>query len=930
MFAFADNEIDDNEDKDEVLEVGIGEKRPASMAFNFQQEDDEEEDEDIVPQQTVHEQSIDYVEARQAVEEDPWDCVSWMKIVEEARSGRSGTLTLIEACELFLKQFPKSSSIWYLYCDTLLQQRDTTKTEEILRKCSTAAHNCRSVALWRLYLQSLKGTLDKMARHHDSYPAERRGVERAFEQALDSVGLCLDSAQIWRMYIGFVRDAHDLKAEDPGRKLAALRRIFQRCIVLPTDGVDEFYSEYVALERGKSEDLAERLMAEYAPRNAQARTVYKEKKRMLDRMDLAKLARVPGGAGNLGELEQLDAWAKYLRYERNMEGRFGFAAAPLLPEECALRDKEEEKASFNKLVADKAVSHHRELVTLAFEQCLCHFRHYPEVWLAYARFVWDGQREAQSAGGASSVLVVRAIYREGISILPYCALLRVAWAELEEEHGNVEIARDILKQCYESVPGALSFSALQRFVRKKDGKSAARKCFSETLPLRLVGKLDAPAYLCHAELELNVNADPETALNILALAAKVPLSDATSCPGGIECDISYVRLLSRVLIQLGDIERLRYAYHVALAALGNVAQQQPNQGQGQGRSSAAVGADAGDGLPSSGGGAVVTLGANLPAVFTVASNDKVLRAQWLLWEEFHCLENAFGSSDLLRLNRVRESRTAARNAFVDRCGSSEVAGITSTQVGGNIRYMGFNLAGSLTELLGPAGDRGYTMFAPTVLLFERYDNFSFPLVPAPPPGVADPESSPAHADYFLKLRSRGPAYVDQLMRKDQERRAAAAAGMGAGMGMGDASRRARGGRQSAEEIAASDELLGVPAAVRELLNRLPGGHANVSAVDIDGFVDHLRRAVLPPRPYSDMGAEESGVGMGAGTARPQLVAAGGGGGLFNNMDVEEEEDEDEGEGTASLAGPNVQYAEGLQPTVDIFRQRQRQRLGLDN
>ena len=216
---------------------------------------------------------------------------------------------------------------------------------------------------------------------------------------------------------------------------------------------------------------------------------------------------------------------------------------------------------------------HKQLMTLVFEQCLCCFRHHPEVWLSYCKYTRSYLKELHHA----NVLILRGMYREAIGTIPYCALLRIAWAEMEEEAGNMEISRDILRVCYEFVPSALTFSVLQRHIRRKEGKTAARKCFSETLPLRLERKLPIEVYYAHAELELNMNADAQTACNILKLAHKyasngrersneknIPSSSTSAAAGtgvglgnSIEYDITYIRMMTRVLVQLNDLDQLR-------------------------------------------------------------------------------------------------------------------------------------------------------------------------------------------------------------------------------------------------------------------------------------------------------------------------------------------------------------------------------------
>jgi len=78
----------------------------------------------------------------------------------------------------------------------------------------------------------------------------------------------------------------------------------------------------------------------------------------------------------------------------------------------------------------------------------------------------------------------RAVFRDAVEVIPDVALLRVAFSEFEERLGNLEAARSLLKATFQQLPSAFSFSSFQRFVRRQDGKVAARCCFSDTASLR--------------------------------------------------------------------------------------------------------------------------------------------------------------------------------------------------------------------------------------------------------------------------------------------------------------------------------------------------------------------------------------------------------------------------------------------------------------
>ena len=114
------------------------------------------------------------------------------------------------------------------------------------------------------------------------------------------------------------------------------------------------------------------------------------------------------------------------------------------------------------------------MMKFIFGQCLCCLLHHTEVWMTYAKF-------RQTTDG---IVDARNIYMEAIEIIPDVVSLRLALAELEESNGNDESSKIVLKIAYERIPCAFTFSALQRFIRRRDGVTAARKLFSDTLAIR--------------------------------------------------------------------------------------------------------------------------------------------------------------------------------------------------------------------------------------------------------------------------------------------------------------------------------------------------------------------------------------------------------------------------------------------------------------
>jgi hypothetical protein len=61
------------------------------------------------------------------------------------------------------------------------------------------------------------------------------------------------------------------------------------------------------------EHLANQLLPEFKPKNQHARTVFKDRKKVMGKIQQDKVATPPSAEGSVPEMEQLDLWNKWLR-----------------------------------------------------------------------------------------------------------------------------------------------------------------------------------------------------------------------------------------------------------------------------------------------------------------------------------------------------------------------------------------------------------------------------------------------------------------------------------------------------------------------------------------------------------------------------------------------------------------------------------------
>ena len=450
----------------------------SSLLLKSQEDEDIDEEDAPLPVVTLPvkpeaKRSKECSEALQAIDSDPWDINSRLLFLHEVEEGHGGGLSVIEAYHRFLERFPRAAKYWKILAGYHVKAKNYPAAEEVFVKAF--ASKCRNVELWLAYIAMIRAKILNGGREsgHDMKP-----VEVAFEKAVENVGTSLDAWALWRAYVDFIRDRKDWPDSGDGRRLAAFRKIYQKAVCIPQDNLDTLWREYEMLEKKAGEHLAEKVLPEFEGKYSHAKTIFRERRRSCARIDFDRLAVPPSNSSS--ELQQLGMWNKWIRYEMTNPDNL-------------------------------STEQHQAFMKMIYEQCLCCMLFHPEVWMGYARL-------QQEAGGS---VEGKQVYREAIEIVPDVVTLRVALAELEEAEGNKDVAKAVLKAAFEKLPSAFTFAALQRFVRRKEGMTAARKVFSETLPLRrdpAHEALSLDLYMAHTQLELDVNCCPSVALKALELA----------------------------------------------------------------------------------------------------------------------------------------------------------------------------------------------------------------------------------------------------------------------------------------------------------------------------------------------------------------------------------------------------------------------------
>ena len=95
--------------------------------------------------------------------------------------------------------------------------------------------------------------------------------------------------------------------------VTAVREVYQRALVQPAIGLEALWKEYEAWEAVQSRDNAKAVLAEVADEALVARRVARERKVLVDQLELKMMPRRPRGTQR--ESTQLRAWRALWEYE---------------------------------------------------------------------------------------------------------------------------------------------------------------------------------------------------------------------------------------------------------------------------------------------------------------------------------------------------------------------------------------------------------------------------------------------------------------------------------------------------------------------------------------------------------------------------------------------------------------------------------------
>lgn len=424
----------------------------------------------------------------------------------EALANEALRLPISEAVPIYeqlLATFPTAAKYWKQYVEAHMAVNNDDATKQIFSRCLL---NCLQIPLWRCYINFIRKVNEKKGLEG------QEETRKAFDFMLGYVGSDIASGPVWTEYINFLKSLPAQNPQEESQRMIAVRKVYQKAIVTPTHHVEQHWRDYENFENSVSRALAKGLLSEYQPKYNSARAVYRERKKYVDEIDWNLIAVPP--SGSLKEELQWTAWKRFLAFEKENPQRIDSVSA-------------------------------NKRISFTYEQCLMYLYHYPDIWFDYA--TWHAK-----SGSIDSAIKV---YQRSLKALPDCAMLRYAYAELEESRGAIQAA----KKVYESLLGdganatALSHIQFIRFLRRTEGVEAARKHFMDA---RKSPNCTYHVYVAYATMAFCMDKDAKIAHNVFEAGLKRFMHE----PGYI---LEYADFLSR----LNDDRNIRALFERALSSL---------------------------------------------------------------------------------------------------------------------------------------------------------------------------------------------------------------------------------------------------------------------------------------------------------------------------------------------------------------------------
>ncbi|MEE6492411.1 hypothetical protein FKM82_016574 [Ascaphus truei] len=362
------------------------------------------------------------------VEDNPEEFTNWIYLLQYVEQ-ENHIFAARRSFDLFFLRYPYCYGYWKKYADMEKKHNNVMEADEVYRKGIQAIP--LSVDLWIHYLNFLKETLDP------ADPETSNTLRGTFEHAALTAGMDYRSDKLWEMYITW---------ETEQRKLSEVTSVYSRLLGIPTQLYADHFQRFREHIQGN------------LPRDFLTPEKFVELRKELASVNEHGVsnADIPSGLEEITDPAKLTTEVENMRHriievhqeifnlnEHEISKRWSFEDGIRRPYFHVKPLEKAQLKNWKEYLDFEIENGTHERVVILFERCVIACAFYEEFWIKYAKYM-----ESQNPEG------VRHVYIRACTIhLVKKPMVNLLWAAFEEQQGNLEESRSILKTFEENVEG---------------------------------------------------------------------------------------------------------------------------------------------------------------------------------------------------------------------------------------------------------------------------------------------------------------------------------------------------------------------------------------------------------------------------------------------------------------------------------------------
>jgi cleavage stimulation factor subunit 3 len=240
------------------------------------------------------------------VSADKWAYTSWAPILDWMAKDK--TVPIVHKRTFYkgvLDIYPTCGRVWKDFCEAEIASGKADLVEEYFTRSLLV---CQHVPLWVVYLNYI------CCKQHVSLITAREESVTAFEFAITHIGHDAESGPVWDLYLTYLREMSCANVFEESNRMATIRRVYQRAIATPFDGLEQMWKSYQAWETQLDAKLASELTQKFAATYTNARVAQRERSTYLKGIRRSQMAVPPTEVGDMAQ--QLLLWKRLILYEK--------------------------------------------------------------------------------------------------------------------------------------------------------------------------------------------------------------------------------------------------------------------------------------------------------------------------------------------------------------------------------------------------------------------------------------------------------------------------------------------------------------------------------------------------------------------------------------------------------------------------------------